>query len=281
MPIGKVLSRAVSAALVAFALTLSSHSIAQDRELAESPDFRVRVQAALRLGHNGGSRSRVELERALHDSHPAVRVACAAALGNIGDAASIAPLDQAMRAETFASVKNAMREAIEKIRGASSSQAAPSVSRASVDKAKWVVQLGNMRNNTGVRAGDLDTIMQRAARAKADSIKGAVIIDSADASVFRRASERKIPVLLVDGSLARLTQSTARDGGVIVSAQVDLSIRRVPQQTLKGTISGKASASDDARALSRNIADLQNKAVGAAVESAMSSVGSEIALLAN
>jgi hypothetical protein len=87
-------------------------------------------------------------------------------------------------------------------------------------------------------------------------------------------------VLLVDGSLTRLSQSTGRDGGLTVSAQVDLSIRRVPQQTLKGMVSGNASASDDARNNNRGLSELQNRAVNGAVESAMSSVGSEIAALA-
>ena len=45
-------------------------------------------------------------------------------------------------------------------------------------------------------------------------------------------------MLLVDGNLTRLSQSTDKNGGVIVSAQVDLSIRKVPQQTLKGMVSG-------------------------------------------
>ena len=60
------------------ALTTSGHSTAGDRDLAEASDFRVRVQAALRLGRVGGSSSRVDLEGGLRDAHPAVRVACAA-----------------------------------------------------------------------------------------------------------------------------------------------------------------------------------------------------------
>jgi hypothetical protein len=137
-----------------------------------------------------------------------------------------------------------------------------------------------MRNNTGQRS-DIDTVMRSAARAKADSIKGAVILDNPDAAILRRASERNIPVLLVDGNLTRLSQSRAKDGGVIVSAQVDLAIRRVPQQTLRGMVSGNASASDDARGASnKGITELQNRAVGGAVESAMASVSAEIAALA-
>lgn len=269
--------------LVCAALTTSGHSTAGDRELTESSDFRVRVQAALRLGRTGGAAARADLETGLRDAHPAVRVACAVALGTIGDKDAVPALQQAMRTESFPSAKTSMKDTIDKLRAGGGGAAAPSGGggdvTTGVEKAKWVVQLGAMRNTTGQRA-DLDTVMRSAARAKAGSIKGAVVLDNPDAAVLRRASERKIPVLLVDGSLTRLSQSTAKDGGVIVSAQVDLSIRRVPQQTLKGMVSGNASASDDARNTNKGIAELQNRAVNGAVESAMSSVGSEIAALA-
>lgn len=274
--------------LVLAAVATSGHSTAGDRELSESSDFRVRVQAALRLGRTGGAASRADLEAGLRDAHPAVRVACAVALGTIGDASAVPALQQAMRTESFPSAKTSMKDTIDKLRAGGGSSA-PSAGAsggggsadptAGVEKAKYVVQLGAMRNTTGQRS-DLDTIMRSAARAKAGSIKGAVILDNPDAAVLRRAGERKIPVLLVDGSLTRLSQSTGKDGGLIVSAQVDLSIRRVPQQTLKGMVSGNASASDDARNTNKGITELQNRAVNGAVESAMSSVGSEIAALA-
>lgn len=270
----------VGVLLVLAAITTTSSSIAQDRELTESADFRVRVQAALRLGRAGGPQSRADLERGLKDAHPAVRVACAAALGTIGDASSVPALEQAMRGEAFASVKSQMKETIEKLKsGAGPSKAAVAQDpSAQVERAKYVVQLGTMRNTTGQRA-DLDTVMRQAATSKARTIKGAVILDNADAAVLKRASERKIPVILVDGSLTKLSQSTARDGGVIVSARVDLSVRQVPKQTLKAMVSGNASATDNSRATDKGIVELQNRAVNGAVESAMSSVGSEIAVL--
>lgn len=272
--------------LVAAALTTSGHSTAGDRELTESGDFRVRVQAALRLGRTGGTSARSDLEVGLRDAHPAVRVACAVALGTMGDASAIPALQQAMRTESFPSAKTSMKDTIDKLRvagsgggGSGGGSNAPVDPTAGVEKAKYVVQLGAMRNTTGQRA-DLDSVMRSVARAKAGSIKGAVILDNPDAAILRRAGERKIPVLLVDGSLTRLSQSTGRDGGLVVSAQVDLSIRRVPQQTLKGMVSGNASASDDARNTNKGLNELQNRAVNGAVESAMSSVGSEIAALA-
>jgi hypothetical protein len=265
--------------LVAVAVTVTTApSVAQDRELSEANDFRVRVQAALRLGRSGGPQARADLEKGLRDPHPAVRVACAVALGNIGDAASIAPLEQAMKGESFASVKSAMRESIDKIR-AGKGGGDSGAGAVDVEKAKYVVQLGAMRNNSGVRP-DIENMMRQAARAKAGSIKDAVVADASDTHVMKRAVEKRIPVLLVDGSLTKLTETRGRDGGVIVTARVDLSVRKVPQQTLTGTVSGNASASDDARSSQRGIAELQDRAVNGAVASAITSMGTEIASLA-
>ncbi len=259
-------------------LTVSGHSIALDHELTESPDFRVRVQAALRLGRSGPA-ARPDLERGLKDAHPAVRVACAVALGNIGDPASIPALESAMRGETFASAKQTMADTVTKLKGkaASGGSSDPSVA---LDRAKYVVHLGQLRNTSGVGTNDLDSVMRQAAKSKAGNIKGAVVLDSSDAALLKKAADKQIPVLQLDGNLTRLTQSTAKDGGVIVSAQVDLTIRKFPQQILKGMVKGNASASADSRSSTRALAELQNRAVGGAVESAMNSVGSDIATLA-
>lgn len=295
---GKRSTLMVTVRAAAFMATVATSTFvgAHDRELTESGDFRVRVQAALRLGRSG-VQSRPDLETGLKDSHPAVRVACAVALGNIGDPAALPAIERAQKGESFPSVKTAMQEAIDKLKGSSakssaaaSSAAASSIAASSagasgagdaaaLDRAKYVVQLGTMHNATNVRAKDLDGLMRQAAKSKASSIKGAVVLDGNDESALKKANEKRIPVLLLDGSLTRLTQSTARDGGVVVSAQFNLSIRKVPQQTLKATVSGNASASDDARAAERGLAELQNRAVNGAVESAMSSVGAEIAAL--
>lgn len=272
-----VLWRALQAALVATALTVTGHSGAYDRELFESADFRVRVQAALRLGRAGPS-ARADLEGCLRDSHPAVRVACAAGLGNIGDPASIPALERALKSESYATVKSALKETIEKIRG-SSNVKSPS-STTSLAGARYVVQLGTMKNLSGTRGADLDEVMRQAARAKAGKIKGAVVIDGSDPAVVRKATEKKIPVLQVDGNLTKLTQTTGTDGSTVVSAKVDMSIRMLPGQTLKGTVSGNASGTHGASASKAGLQELQNRVVGGAVESAVGSMGAELASLA-
>ena len=265
-------------ALALAALTTTGHSIAQDRELAESPDFRVRVQAALRLGRSGPA-ARPDLENALRDSHPAVRVASAAALASIGDPAAIPALERAARSESSATVKSAMQDTIERLKNGASRNAPPSQG-ASLASARYVVQLGAMRNMSGMRGDDLDPIMRQAARAKANTMKDTVVVDGNDPVVLKKATERRIPVLQIDGNLIKLTNTIGTDGGTVISAKVDMSIRKLPQQTLKGTVSGNAHASGGARASGMAIQELQNQVVGGAVESALGSMSSELAALA-
>lgn len=273
-----VARRLLRVALVAISLTIAGHSVAQDRELAESPDFRVRVQAALRLGRSGPS-ARADLENGLRDSHPGVRVACVAGLGSIGDPASIPALERALRTETYGSVKTSMKETLEKLQGIAAVKAAGSDKPMSLAGARYVVQLGAMKNLSGVRADDLDGVMRQAARAKAGSIKDAVIVDGSDPNVVKKATEKKIPVLQVDGNLIKLTQITGTDGSTVVSAKVDMSIRKLPGQTLKGMVSGNASGTNGTRVSEQGMVDLQNRVVGGAVESALRSMSSELALL--
>ena len=229
--------------LVLAALTTSGHCRARagDRELTESSDFRVRVQAALRLGRTGGASSRADLEvgparrssrrpcrmrrRARHDGRR-VRDPRAPAGDEDRVVSEREDVDEGDH-------RQAARRRRRRRRGGRGGSGPARASR----RRSTSCSSAPCANTTGQRA-DLDSVMRSAARAKAGSIKGAVILDNPDAAILRRAGERKIPVLLVDGSLTRLSQSTGRDGGLTVSAQVDLSIRRVPQQTLKGMVSG-------------------------------------------
>jgi hypothetical protein len=266
-------------AMIVATMTIASHSVAQDRELNESADFRVRVQAALRLAR-GGASSRADLENGLRDAHPAVRVACAAGLGNIGDPAAVPALARAMKSETYPTVKSAMKDSIDKLQASAAVKSASPSTPTSLAGARYVVQLGAMKNISGVRADDLDGVMRQAARAKAGTIKGAVVVDGSDPNVLKSANEKRIPVLQVDGNLTRLTTVTGTDGATVISAKVDMSIRKIPGQTLKGTVSGNASGSNGTRASEQGLLDLQNRVVGGAVESAMRSMGAELASLA-
>jgi len=95
--------------IIAALTTMTGNSVASDRELTDSPDFRVRVTAAIRLTK---AKQRADLEDGLKDSHPAVRIAAASGLKEIGDAAAVPAIERALRGESAPAVKQTMEEAV-------------------------------------------------------------------------------------------------------------------------------------------------------------------------
>jgi plasmid stability protein len=262
----------VLAAVTASAL-VSRIASAQDaanamRELAESTDFRVRVSAALYLGRTKPAGAREVLEHALTDAHPTVRVAAAAALGSLGDAAAIGALSRRLPDESSASVRAQITSSVEQLRrGVAAAEGEPDTGAAQLGpNVHLVVRLGTMRNGSGVRGEDMRRVLQRAAHTRARVLKGAAVIES-DPAVIAQASARHLPVLTLDGSLQALTESRVADS-VQVQARVEFAIRR--EQTLRGTLSGAATTFGSGQSLSdQGRRQLQDDAVDGAVQSAM------------
>jgi hypothetical protein len=265
-----VLGALLSGALVCGSATVAPAEDAQvaGADLAHASDYRVRVSAALVLGRTRPEGARLMLEHALDDGHPAVRAAAAAALVAVGDAQAIPALERQLRAESSGSARSQMRSSIESLRSRGGSPSAGASQAATVAKGRYVVQLGSMRNMTGIRGGELTQVMRDAARSHAASLPGAIVVEAGDASAASRG-HAGMPVLLLDGQLTRLSQQSA-SGTMRVQAQVEFMVRRVPQQTLKGTLSGSATTMDSVRAVTTGrVLEMQNQAVGGAVESAM------------
>jgi HEAT repeats len=233
-------------------------------DLLAGPDFRVRVSAALFLGKTKPADARFVLERALDDAHPAVRAAAAAALAQVGDDGAIPQLKKHLASEASGAVKSQMKASIEVLQGKNQPVTA------TIGNARYVVQLGNMKNATNVRGESLGGVMRSATRARAGTLKGAFLVEVMDASLVKQAGDRKIPVLMLDGTITRLAQGSS-NGNVMFQAQVEFAVRKVPQQTLQGTFSGAATTVDSAQVLSNQgrVAELQDRAVDGAVESAM------------
>ena len=135
-----------------------------------------------------------------------------------------------------------------------------------------------MKNLTGVRGGELSNVLRDAARMQAHSLPGAVVYDAGDPETTRSPS--RMPVLLLEGQLTRLAQAQS-SGDMRIEARVEFSVRRVPQQTLKGTLSGGATSVESMRTLSgQRLVELQNETVENAVESAMRGADTGLALAA-
>ncbi|HEX8792573.1 MAG TPA: HEAT repeat domain-containing protein [Polyangiaceae bacterium] len=270
--------RAACAAIGLLVLSVSVPrlALAQDpagalRDLTQSPDFRVRVSAALYLGRVKPVGAREALEVALADSHPAVRVAAASALGALGDPTAITALARRLGSESSASVKAQIQASIERLRSgvAADQGGAPEAEaprRQLGPSVRYVVRLGTMRNPTGIRGDEMRNVLHDAARSRARFLKGAAVVD-ADPGLMVQAAERKLPIITLDGSLLQLAESRVA-GSIQVQARVEFAVSR--EKILKGTLSGAATTFGSSPTLSDlGRRRLQDDAVDGAVESAL------------
>lgn len=260
--------RSLATAVAASMMALSSVPVeAQDpsatlRDLHAS-DFRLRVNAVLVLGRAHVDGARRELEAALSDDHPAVRGAAVVALGVLGDTAALSALEARMRTESLPDVKAQLVSVIENLRAASGMSWA---------KTRYVLQLGSMRNESGVSSDTIGGALRRAAKMHAAVVPGAYVVDADrdTGTLQKQAAQRQIPMLGIDGVVTGVSQTRA-NGTVAVKARVEFSVRRVSDQTLRGTLSGVATSVGSSsgplkpEALNR----LQEQAVEGAVASAL------------
>ena len=115
-----------------------------------------------------------------------------------------------------------MSEQVTKLKSVASSGAGTNNPGAALSSAKYVVQLGQLRNTSGVRSGDLDAVMRQAAKQKAGIIKGAVVLDGSDTALLQQASAQQIPVARVGQpeDIAATTSFLTSEESGFVSGQV-------------------------------------------------------------
>ena len=257
----------------ALASTVSSVSKAEDasatiRDLSEASDFRVRISAALVLGHTRPDGAREALEEALGDVHPAVRVAVARALGSLADPAALPALERRLAHDASASVTAQLRVAIAQLRGSGSDGETADAHRLAPG-VRYLVELGSMSNHSAVggeRGDALALVLGGAARARAGAMKGTAFLDG-DAGLRQQAAQRHVPVITLDGNVTQITESRI-GGGTQVQVRVEFGVRR--GQTLKGTVSGAATTFGPGADLTdQGRRRLEEDAVQAAVQSAL------------
>ncbi len=278
---GRLTRRALVGAIVVGLVAMAGAAGAQDvatalRDVAASPDFRVRLSAALVLGRLKPAGAREALDRAASDVHPAVRVAAVMALGALGDPSAVAALTRRLAVEPSASVRAQIQTTIDQLRHAVAPDA-PAAGAGALPIAgnvRYVVRLGAMRNPTGVRGDELRRVLNDAARSRARLLKGAAVVE--DAAGLAQAAQRHLPVITLDGSLRQLVESRV-EGNVQVQARVEFAVRR--DQVLKGTISGAATTFGAGPSVTEQARRrLQDDAVDGAVQSALR--GAESGLIA-
>lgn len=245
--------------LLALLGTAAAEDTSRARGDLNDPDFRVRVAAALALGKSHDGSARAPLEAALADTNVAVRSAAAAALGQLADPASVPALQRAVAKETSESVKAQMTQSLDLLNKI-----------LTLNGVQVVIQLGTMKNTSGIRGEQLTDVMRNATTARARNLPNAVVAAPGDTALLQRAQAKSIPVMALDGTILQLSQ-TQSSASVTVQARVEFSMRKVPDQTLKGTLTGAAtSVGTSAGPTSAvGILRLQDQAVDGAVESAL------------
>lgn len=264
---------AASAAAVCLATTVffasapisSAQSVdSLERDVSGASDFRIKVSAALTLGKLKQRSSLPVLVKALGDTQPSVRAAAAAALASFGDLSAVAPLESARDRETTPSVKAQMESSVAKLR---SSATIPT---------KFLITVGRLENKSGVSSSNVSSAFKSAVRSKISALPGVELLgESTDATV--ESKRRKLPTVTLDGNLLKL-QKSAAGTDVGFAAKVEFVIRKVPEHSLKGSVSGDARALANAGSVrgDKEMNQLQVDAVTAAVESALK--GAPIAL---
>ena len=240
-------------------------------DIEGSSDFRLRVSAALLLGRSKPAGARQKLEHALSDAHPAVRIAAAASLSALGDPAAIPSLERHARDEQMVGVKAKMQESVAHLRAGSGAGSVAGVAPVrAIGHAKYVLELGAMRNTSGVQNDQFSSVMSQTAKKQLEQ-KGALVLDATDTALKEEATKKKIPVYRLEGQLSRLSQQQQADGSLTVHARVEFSVVKVPQHTLQGTLSGAASTQGGRSALGNEstMHNLREQVIGGAVESAM------------
>ena len=245
------------ALLVSFLHPAVAEDAAAARRELSNPDFRVRATAALALGKTHDATARVPLEQLLADPNPAVRSAAAAALGVLGDAAASAALDRAAAKEASPSVKSQMT---------SNSEALKRI--LTLQGVQVIVQIGNMKNGSGVRGDQLADVLRGSAGGRARTMTNVLVAGPQDAALLQRAADKHVPVMVLDGLITHVVEGQS-SGNVTVQAQVEFSMRKIPDQTLKGTLTGAATSVGSPSANPLRLSQLQDQAVDGAVESAL------------
>ncbi len=131
---------------------------------------------------------------------------------------------------------------------------------------QYVVLLGDMRSAAAGGEG-VRVILRDRARARAATLAQAAVVD-ADGPLARKAAERRLPVIVLDG-VVTLTES--RDAaGLRVRASVEFAVRR--DQSLKAILSGAATAVGTSPTISeRGRRVLEEGAIDGAVQVALAS----------
>jgi hypothetical protein len=270
--LGRCAAALLAAAFVTAAMppvSIADDVVSLARNLSSASDFRVRVGAALSLGKTRNTLSVKALSAALDDPHPAVRAAAAAGLGALGRTDALDELRAHLAGETAPSVQSQLRAAVEKLAALEQERSARTSVPRRAKPAKVLVKLGQLMNMSAARGPRVAEVFRGATRVRAGELPGVEVLGEGIEGAAE-ALIRKLPVLVLDGVINRLTQGQGSER-LTISAQVEFTFRKIPEHALRGTVTGAAQAlgGDRSPRDGENVAELESQALCGAVESAM------------
>ena len=143
---------------------------------------------------------------------------------------------------------------------------------ASPAKAKYLVALGKLENKSPVVSPALVSTLKDATRLRMSQVPGVdVVAEGTDIAAM--AKSRGLLAFQIDGRLTELVRT--QDGSDVgFAARVEYTIRRMPDQALKGTVAGSALASARAGDLKgpREVTQLQIDSTSAAIDAALKAI---------
>jgi hypothetical protein len=225
-------------------------------QLKSSPDFRVRVSAALQLGKSLSGDATAPLIAALDDANASVRAAAAAALKNLGEVSALGALkahrgdkSEAVRAQISTAIKSLEEE------------------RTTGPKPKLLVKIGIMKNGSGIKSKRMETELADSSRRKLSELPGVRVLAVEEESPEKPS---KLPMVMVTGNIQELRAS--REGrSIVYSAIVEYVLHTMPEQSIAAKVSGHASATatEQDATDSAKLAELRRSVLEAAIASAL------------
>jgi hypothetical protein len=115
----------------------------------------------------------------------------------------------------------------------------------------------------------VSSLFQTSMKNEVASLPGVEVMSS-EKDAIAAAEKRKLPTLALDARLTQLTKSNAGQD-VAVAANVEILIRKIPEQSLKATVKGNAKALMSSKSVKTDaeLSELKFDAVKAAVQSAV------------
>ncbi len=221
--------------------------------LATSSAFRVRAQAALRLGEMPSTPAIVQaLVTALRDSDATVRAAAATSLGRVGDTTAISAL-RGLSSDSAPPVRSAATAAITAIQGRGSSGTGTGTSTGTATgtgtgsgtapsgPARFYVGVGDPGSTVAGIDPSLLTSARSTAVSSVTAMSGVVLAPQGESASAARSAigSRHLRGYYLDISIIDLT--TRPDGSI--HAAVSVVVQDYPSHNIRSMLSGAATAS--------------------------------------